>query len=490
MGTPRPLAGEKIEWLPLNYRRLLGDREEGAGGINVQWGFSSPSAQTTRAGAAPAPEAGKDVWGKAPIRGKTKSQHWGEQRSGSACLAWSPDFPWVLTGRLALPGDPPAVSMLPSRPPCSGGDPLPKLLSARGSGSPQRRARARGAPCSLTPTPSPTPCPALAQAQNPALRAGSPEAQLRAVLIPRGEGLPACLLRCHGFAVASGAVRLGNGLACLFLDPGHRLLSFCCWARPRSGLRGAGLWMPGKQMTWAGSRVGGARSRTRCPRARSLVPVGLRPCLGRARGWQLGLVQTWAQPCPRGKAGTMGGRVGRVDPLQVVGGCPRGQWHVVRGTGSRWPLGHGIRVSREHGRPRVGGEGGWGETADGLVCVYAQPWTMGCEGLEEVHGGDGGRDLLILPTIKIASRVQQALGGGSKALSRGQPDSRPSHSGRGTGRAGAQLHPRLGAELRLLALCAFGAGWYLSWGLLCAAGANSLPLPRRCPQCSLCRCNS
>lgn len=142
-------------------------------------------------------------------------------------------------------------------------------------------------------------------------------------------------------------------------------------------------------------RGGGARSGTLCPRARSLVSAGLRPRLGRARGWRLGLAQTWAQPCPCGKAGTTGGRVGGVDPLQVVGGCPRGQWHVARGTGSRWPLGQGVRIGENTGGPRWAARVGGKRPPMNLyvysVCITRGQWGAEGQGgvrerLEEVSG--------------------------------------------------------------------------------------------------------
>lgn len=58
---------------------------------------------------------------------------------------------------------------------------------------------------------------------------------------------------------------------------------------------------------------------------------------------------------------------------------------------------------------------------------------------------------------------------------------RPSYSGRDTSQAGAQLHPRLGAEPRLLALFALGAdgtcrgGCWVLLGASLPASAHEVP---------------
>lgn len=85
-------------------------------------------------------------------------------------------------------------------------------------------------------------------------------------------------------------------------------------------------------MAGAGSGVG-VLGAGHCVPTRGLLPAGLCPCLSRARGWQLGLAQTWAQPGPCGQAGTLGRRAGGWAAGPAASGGRMSAWSVACGEG-------------------------------------------------------------------------------------------------------------------------------------------------------------
>lgn len=72
-------------------------------------------------------------------------------------------------------------------------------------------------------------------------------------------------------------------------------------------------------------------------------------CLGR-ESMVTAVSGSWPGPgsiVPMWQGWHYGGSKYGVDQLLMVRACPHGRWHVVRVTGSRWPLGEVVRINRE-----------------------------------------------------------------------------------------------------------------------------------------------